>query len=168
MKLRTPTLACLPVMLLLSACATPGDFPSLDIRESERVTGTMAAPDDTAFTPAPATPATLADLDALAARIRTAHQRFVAASDEAGTIARRAAGSGAGSEAWSVAQVAIANLESIRSDAMIALADIDRIHVDAHVGGGDIARSEALRAEMGALVAEEDRLIASLLQTLGS
>lgn len=168
MKLPASTLACLPLTLLLSACATPGDFPSLDTRDSERVTGTIAAPEGATFTPSPSSPATLADLDALAQRIRTAHQRFIASSEDARPIVQRAAGSGTGSEGWAVAQVAIANLESIRSDAMIALADIDRIHVDAHVGGGQIARSEALRAEMGALVAEEDRLIAGLLQVLGS
>ena len=166
MKLSVPTLAFLPVMLLLAGCASTGNFPSLDIRDSERVTGTIAAPEGAIFTSTPATPATLADLDALAVRIRAAHQRFTATLDEARRIVGRAAGSGTGSDAWSAPQVAVANLESIRSEAMIALADIDRVHVDAHVNGGDIARSTALRAEMGALVAEEDRIITGLLQAL--
>ncbi len=165
-------LVALPATLLLGACTSSGGgsaaFPSLDIRESERVSGTLAPPPIPAFTPAPATPATLADLDSLATRARAAHQRFVLATGDASAVVRSAAGDGVGSEDWARAQVAVANLESIRSDAMIALADVDRIHVQAHISGGDIARSEAVRAEVSALVAEEDRVIGGLLGSLAS
>jgi hypothetical protein len=164
-------LAALPATLLLGACASGGGgssaYPSLDIRESERVIGTIDAPQTPSFVPAPTSPATLADLDSLATLARTAHQRFVAASSEANRIVRGAAGSAVGTDGWARAQVAVANLESIRSDAMIALADIDRLHVEAHVGGGDITRSEAVRSEVSALVTEEDRLITGLLASLG-
>jgi hypothetical protein len=165
---RILTLPALPAVLLLAGCASPGPFPSLDMRDSERVSGTIAAPSGPAFTPAPASPATLAELDSLAARASTAHQRFVAASDDVRAVVAGAAGSAAGSDDWARAQVAIAGLESLRSDVMIALADIDRIHAQAHTSGGDIARSEAARAEVSALVEQEDLLIAGLLGQLGS
>jgi hypothetical protein len=168
---RHTTALALPALLVLGACASSGggasQYPSLDIRESERVLGTMDAPPAPVFTPAPATPATLAGLDTLAATARAAHQRFLAAAGDARAVIRDAAGSATGSDGWARGQVAVAGLASIRSDAMIALADIDRIHVDAHVGGAEIARSEAVRAEVSALVAEQDRVIAGLLQTLG-
>lgn len=167
MKQRLSTLLIVPAVLLVSACAKPGAFPSLDIRESERVTGTMAAPPAPAFTPPPLATATLATLDGLAARVRAAHQRFLAEAGTAGATAQRGAGSQAGTETWSDAQVAVAGLEAIRSDAMIALAEIDRIHVDTHLAGGDAAATERVRAEASALVAEEDRLIGALLGQLG-
>lgn len=168
MKQRPATLIIAPAVLLLAACAKPGAFPSLEIRDSERVTGTLEAPPVPTYTPPPLATATVATLSDLAARVRAAHQRFVAEEGSASATVTRGAGSSAGSDTWSDAQVAVAGLEAIRSDAMIALADIDRIHVDTHVIGGDVAWTEQVRAEASALVAEEDRLINALLGQLGS
>ena len=168
MKPPLPKLVIVPAVLLLAACAKPGAFPSLAIRDSERVTGTLAAPPAPAFTPPPLARDTVATLGALAGRVRVAHQRFMAAEASARTSVARGAGSSVGTDAWSDAQVAVAALESIRSDAMIALADIDRIHVDTHVIGGDVAATEQVRAEASALVAQEDRVIGALLGQLGS
>lgn len=167
MEPRKLPLAALTAVLLVAGCASPGPFPSLDVRDSERVSGTLAAPESPVFTPAPASPATLAEIDSLAARARAAHQRFMAASGDVQAVVAGAAGSAIGTDGWARAQVAIAGLESMRSDAMIVLADIDRIHAEAHTTGGDIARSQAARAEVTALVEQEDRLIAGLLGQLG-
>ncbi len=167
MKQHLSNLLPLATVLLLAACTTPGDFPSLDIRDSERVAGSMEAPPALVYTPPPLSTATVADLATLAARVRAAHQRFMADAVTARATVARGAGSSAGSAGWSDAQVALAGLETHRSDAMIALADIDRVHVDTHVIGGDVDFTEQVRAEASALVAEEDRLIESLLGTLG-
>jgi hypothetical protein len=163
----TQRLSTAPLMaLLLAGCATSGDFPSLDIRDSERVSGTMEAPPSPIYTPPPLATGTVAELGTLADRVRTAHQRFMAGADAARTVVARAGGSVAGTDSWSDAQVALAGLEAIRSDAMIALAQIDRIHVDTAVAGGDSAYTGQLRDEASTLVEQEDRLIASLLAQL--
>lgn len=167
MKQRLATLALLPCVLLVAGCAKPGAFPSLAIRDSERVSGTLEVPPAPAYTPPPLSTATVATLDQLSTRVRDAHQRFLVAAGPARTTVGHAAGSSVGSDSWSDAQVALAGLEAIRSDAMIALADIDRIHVDTHVIGGDVAWTQQVRAEASALVAEEDRLIGDLLAQLG-
>lgn len=167
MKLRPTTLVIPTAVLLLAACATPNEFPSLAIRDSERVSGTIAPPPAPIYTPPPLSTATVDMLGALSARVRDAHARFMVEATPARAAVGRAAGSSAGSESWSNAQVALAGLQVIRSDAMIALADIDRIHVDTHLAGGDIGWTGQVRTEASALVAEEDRLIGALLTQLG-
>lgn len=154
------------LLLALGGCARSEGFPSLSIRDSERVTGVIAAPTP-AFTPTPATPATLAQLDQLAATARAAHARFEDARPAAERLVASVGRSEVGSDGWARAQVSIANLESLRSDTMIALADIDRLYVDAYTGGGEIAETQAVHSDIGALVAEQNAVIAALLRQLG-
>jgi hypothetical protein len=160
--LTLPMLAC----AALSACASPGDYPSLAVREGERIAGSMEAPPTPAFTPAPPSPGTLDEVSELVARVRTAQDAFAAAAEPARTRATAARGAPLGSEEWSVAQVEIAHLESIRSAAMIALADLDRLYVDAAVSGGETERIGTARAQAVDLVDQQDALIASLLAML--
>lgn len=167
MKSRNTLPLAAAACLLLSACGESQGYPSLAIRDSERVSGSMDAPAAAPFTPAPATPATLDQLESLHQSAREAHNRFVGAANEARSPVSRAVGSAAGSDSWAQAQVAVASLESIRSDVMVALADIDRLFVDAAVGGGEIAQLEAARNDVAMLVDEENRRIAELLSALG-
>ena len=160
--------SCLPAIALLGACATPEGYPDLGLREAERVTGTLNVPDAPVFTPSPATPATLAQLDELVQSAQSAHAEFMAAADEARGPVNAARGAAIGSEQWAVAQVAVADLESLRSQAMIALADIDRIYLSAATEGGEIARIETARGEVAALVEDENRLVAALLSAFDS
>ncbi|RIV89309.1 hypothetical protein [Aurantiacibacter zhengii] len=151
--------------VLLAACAAPeGEYPSLAIRDVERVSGSMEvepAP------PLPAPPAsTLASLDELAAAARAAHQRFGAAESQARRITSSAVGAARGSEAWARAQVAIADLEAQRSQAMIALADLDRIYVEAATSAQATESIAEVRNQVDALVAQEDAVIRSLLDML--
>lgn len=159
--------AAFPCMLL-GGCATPEAYPSLSIRDSERVTGTMEVPASPAFIPAPTAPATIEQLDSLAASARAAHQRFLVAAAEARASISAARGSEIGSDSWGSAQVLLANLESIRSDAMIALADIDRLFVDAAIEGGEVARIGAARDEIVSQVDDQSSTIAAMLQSIGS
>lgn len=159
---KTFRLAALPCLALLAACAAPeGEYPSLAIRDIERVTGTMM-PTQTPPAPPPARPAdpTLAQLDSLAGSARAAHQRFLAKVDEAARVIGAAGGSG--SESWARAQVALADLQAERSAAMIALADIDRLYVDAAREGTDTAYLRQVHTEVTALVAAEDQRLADM------
>ena len=162
MQARFPAL--MTAVLALSACASADDtYPSLAIRDGERMTGTIA-PEP--YVPPPPTPSTIAGLEELAAQARAAHADFMAALPAARSRVNAARGSGVGSEAWAVAQVAVADLESDRSRAMIALADLDRIYVAVSTDGEAIAPVEDVRGPIAALVEQENAAIAELLAAL--
>jgi hypothetical protein len=165
MKRAISTVIAAFVPLVLGACASKGDFPSLAIRESERVQGTIAAP---ITAPTPPAPETALQLEALSARARAGHAAFQAELPAATRAANAARGANMGSEAWSVAQVALAALESKRSDVMIALADIDRILADASISNGDLTAVAAASAEANGLVEAENAAIAGIHATIGS
>lgn len=158
-------LALLPVVSSLIACAAPdGAYPSLAIREAERVSGTMEAPAPPAL---PSTaPAIQTNAAQLAATARAAHEGFLTAAPATRTRVNAANSAAIGSDRWSAAQVAIAELETQRSEVMIALADLDRLAVEAAVAGEDFAALAASRDEIAALAASETALIELLLATL--
>ncbi len=157
----------LAVVLLASGCASAqGDYPSLAVRENERVTGSLDAPTAPPFVPAPATPATLESLGELTATASMAHQAFLAEANAVTPVVSRASGSAVGSDAWAQAQVAIAGLESRRSVAMIALADIDRLYVDAVTNGSEAGQIADSRAIVSNQIGEQDAQIAALLGRL--
>ncbi len=159
-------LFALTLFPLLAACAAPdGAYPSLATRDIERVGGVMEV--EPVPAPQPPAPATLANLDELAASARDAHAEFLAAAPRARALASSASGAARGSERWSVAQVAIADLESKRSEAMIALADLDRIFVEAATSAQATDSISATRQEIDALVAEENAVITALLAMVG-
>lgn len=152
---------------LLTACASAGEgrFPSLATRPGERVTGTLELPP----TPPPprATAETGSRLASLRAKALAAHRKFQERRPGAHALSRAAQGAAVASEAWSVAQVALADLEGARSEAMIALADLDSLYVAAQVaavptgGSGDLDAVATTRAEVTALIAEEDATLAA-------
>ena len=185
--------ASLPFLtvLLLGGCASPGNYPSLARRPAERVAGTPLPPcaippgaepgritgsaEPVAPAPAPSPPPASPDRDldsrlaGLMSRANIAHSRFLARQGQAERTIAAAARSAVGSEAWSVAEIALAELDSARSDVAIALAEIDSLHVADSVAnpaqpGPDSARIAAAREQMLALVAQED----AVLQRLGS
>ena len=164
----TMRIATLIPLLLLTACASTGasSYPSLATRPGERVTGTaepVAAP-----APPPATAATGSRIARLRAQAQAAHARFAERRASAASLSAAAQGSAVGSEAWSVAQVALASLEAARSEAMIALADLDSLYVAAKVeavptdGSGDVDAIGAIRDQVIALIGEEDTTLAAL------
>jgi hypothetical protein len=166
---RAPALyiTAIPAALLLAGCATAStQFPSLAIRDSERVSGTMATPATPVAPPAPPSSATLAQLDQLLATVRASHAAFTTATPAARRVVANARGAALGSDAWSAAQVAVAGLESSRSDGMIALGDLDRLFVDAVVAGNAFERLETARLEADRLVADETAEIDRLLDAL--
>ena len=156
-------LLCLPPFVLLAACAAPqGDYPSLAIRDAERVSGTMeVAPPPPPPAPPPA--ATLESIEQLLADARAAHTQFQAATPAARSVTQGASGSARGSDSWSRAQVAIADLEARRSIVMIALADLDRLYVNAATSAEDLTLIAVARDEIGVMVDEQNSVIDSLL-----
>ena len=165
-------IAILLPFILLAACASTGatgnggKYPSLATRPGERVSGIaepVAAP-----APPPATAATGSRIARLRAQAQAAHVRFGERRGSAASLSAAAQGAAVGSEAWSVAQIALASLESARSEAMIALADLDSLYVDAKNaavmtdGSGDVDAIGATRADVIGMIGEEDAILASL------
>jgi hypothetical protein len=158
------TLLLLP---LLAGCATATEeYPSLDMRPNERVSGTLEPVPPTPYVP-PATPAAVVDrLDQLAAEAASAHQAFLAEAPAARSAIAAGSGAEIGSDDWARASVALAGLEGSRSRAMIALADLDRLMVDAAVEGTELERIVAVRTTVTAQVDEQNRTIEGLARSL--
>lgn len=158
--------------LLAAACSTAANYPSLAVRPAERITGHAApAPSEA---PTPASPATtgsdLTDrLGSLVYMARIADRKF---EDDRAAAERAIAVSGDnGSDSWSTASIALARLESSRSQAMVALADLDSLYVaarsDPAVMDSPAARAiAAAREQVGHWVATEDEVIARLARRL--
>lgn len=154
--------------LTLSACASSGggDYPSLAIRDVERARGQFEpiAVDPIAVPEVPvAYEGSLQErLAMLVGAARSAHQRFVASLPAARRTVASAGRAAIGSNAWGASQVALADLESIRSDAAIPLADLDILHIAASVAAEDRGQIDTARSAVIALVEEEDEALAEL------
>ena len=161
-------IAILLPLILLAACASSGSgrYPSLATRPGERVGGT-AVPVVPPVAPS-ATAVTGSRIAQLRAQALAAHVRFGERRASAASLSTAAQGAAVASEAWSVAQVALASLEAARSEAMIAVADLDSLYVDAKNGAvatggsGDVDAIGATRAEVSGWIGEEDATLAAL------
>lgn len=163
---------------LLSACGAREGYPSLSRRPGERISDTSVAPGppDRITGSAPVVAATEAavpapaplplELQSRLARLieqaRAAHQRFSAASAQTTSLVSAARGAAVASESWSRASVALAVLESRRSDVMVALGDLDTLYVRHLTDGEDAAEIAAVRDQVTAWVNAEDGVLADL------
>ena len=169
-----------PLLLLLSSivltgCATDARYPSLAVRDVERVEGNAPAAEPDVQQPVSMQPlpegleARLAELQRQA---QAAHAQFERAASAARARAQAAAGASQGSTLWSDAIVAISDVESARSETMFALAELDSMlalgavaeaRTDDNRGLTQIAEA---REDVAALVAEEDAVLQALTDPL--
>ena len=168
MMIRIKSLSPLVAGLALGACAGSGsgEYPSLATRDVERAQGQFdSAPVQRLDVPEVEVegtgplPQRLAALDAQA---RAAHGEFMAALPRTERLVRAAGGSAVGSDSWAAAQVALADLDSIRSRASVPLGDLDILFVAASVQADDTNAIAATRDAVIALVAEEDAALERL------
>ncbi|WP_296679070.1 hypothetical protein [Novosphingobium sp.] len=155
--------------LILSACAKDqGEYPSLARRPVERISGTapVVAPAEVA-PPAPS-PELSGNLEQLVAKARAADARFRDNAPRARALVSAAAGAAVASESWSVATVALADLESQRSQAMIALADLDALYAAEGIKLADTSAIAAARDQVISIVGEEDTVLNGLKSRLRS
>lgn len=166
----TRSQACLTLIapLALVACASDtANYPSLAKRGVERI---ASAPQSPAGVPPPALPPTTAvpepalvtRVESLLAQAEAAHARFQSRRARAETLVAAARGAGVASESWSVATIAMADLESARSDAMVALADLDALWAAARVAGSPGESIAATRARVIEMVGAEDAVLLAL------
>lgn len=168
---RLALIAAASCALMLGGCSDRGDYPSLARRPAEDVYAAARAA-QAAPAPTRGVSAGLAGkLSALLATAREAHKSFSARQPAASRAVSAASGAAKGTEAWSVASVAVAGLESARSQVGLPLADLDRLEVEAssRVAEGDDADFNAVRetrAQVEALATSESAVIDSLLGRL--
>ena len=150
--------------LLLSACAAGGDYPSLAIRDVERVQGQfgVSAPAAPIIAPTPLPAGLLASLEQLQSDAQASHTDFMAATPRASQLVSSANGAAISSNRWTDAQVALANLEALRSRTAIALAEVDGLYVTATVDAQANTQIAAARDAIVSLVADEDVTLAAL------
>ena len=151
----------LTATLLLSACVSNGEFPSLAVRDVELDRSTEAParpPVDIA-----ADPALRQRIEQLAARAQAGARAF---DTEHGRAA--AAGSAAGSEgseSWVVAQQALSRLEAARAETMRALGDLDEVAMEraaAPTAPDDLAALNAAIAAVERLALAQQRRLDAL------
>jgi hypothetical protein len=161
-RITLPLLAC--AALALNACATDkGSYPSLAKRPGERVTATWPpAPPAPEAAPPPLDPAVTNRLDLLLAQVRSADARFHAKEGRARSLVAAAGRAPMGSEAWSIATVAISELEAARAQAMVAMSELDSLYVTARTEGRDVTQIDAARNQALAIIAQQDRVLDSL------
>lgn len=150
----------------LSACAAgSGEFPSLAMRPFE----SGVAPAAPTPPPAPSRPSTsAARLTELRNAAASADSAFAARADEAGQLARAAAGQPAESNARAAALLALAELDALRGRTALALATLDSLAAEA---AGALSPDPALvtvQSEVAAALAREDETIAQLWRVMGS
>ncbi len=160
----------LALILSLTACAATQDYPTLERRDAERMTGsarpvTAEAPPPP---PAPASPELTTRLAQLVEQARTAHQRFTARRGNAESLVASGGRGDPGSDGWSVATAALSDLESARSDAMLALAELDQLYAGESVAAAETGNHASVdsiataRDRVTSLVGEEDTALAKL------
>lgn len=149
--------------LILGGCAADtANYPSLARRAAERIGDTPAATQAAEVPPPAPSPEMLAQLADLVTQARSAHRQFLAHRPQAERLTAAASRAAIASESWAVASVALADLESSRSNAMIALARLDEIYAAARVDGGNVGAIAEARGQVITLVGEEDRVLANL------
>ena len=154
--------------LTLAGCASDTtNYPSLARRPVERAATLAAPPPAPSLTAAPEDPALTVRLTALVEQARKAHQRFADERQSAERTVTAGSGASPGSEGWAVASVALASLESARSDAMIALADLDQLYAAARIAGSASDGIASARDEVSGWIGAEDAVLAALRGRLG-
>jgi hypothetical protein len=154
--------------LVLTGCAASGEYPSLARRPAERISGTAdVVPPEAVPSPPPAPPS--ADLTGRLAQLveqaRGGHERFAAKRADTERLVSTAGNAAPGSEAWSVANVAVADLDSARNDTVVALGTLDELYATESVTAGDSGGADAAaaaHAQVGAWVDEEEALLSRL------
>lgn len=163
--------ACALAALPLAGCAGDYDnYPSLARRPAERISGTAEPAAPTTAPPPVVVPSSdlTARLAQLADQAQAAHREFTGRQSRAEDLVSAARGASVGSENWAQASVALADLESSRSQAMVALADLDEIYAAEQINGGNGAVIASTRDRVIGWIGEEDEVLARLRGRIAS
>ncbi|BDI60676.1 hypothetical protein [Qipengyuania nanhaisediminis] len=151
---------CCPLALALSACAGSSDkYPSLAIRDAER----MAGLERPVAPPSPV--AAVVAEEAIEAEVSEAlglHQRFTALQPDVSRLVSAANGLGIESNAYARAAAALGELSALRGRTLSVLGGIDRYEAEAATTFAPTAAIESAQARIAGLLREQDAAIDSL------
>ncbi|UAB79515.1 hypothetical protein INR77_07615 [Erythrobacter sp. SCSIO 43205] len=151
--------------LLLGACASAdGRYPSLAVRDAERMTGQFApaAPEQPAV-PEIVSPQDVSDLVALAYETQ---EKFGALRPTAARLAQSAGGTGVESDRRSQALVAVAELTSLRGQTALVLARLDALEAEARTTFAPVQAIATGQAQTATLLQQQDEVLDSLSEML--
>jgi len=151
----------LTIPALLAACAASSDkYPTLEIREAERVTGTFDVP--SSVKPSPLQESVAISLPEIETAARASHAKFIGTAPATRSAIDAAQGTDYDSNDWAVAQIALADLESHRSDTAIALAELDLLFAQSTLRFEQRQAIAAAIVVVEELVTEEDLVLSQL------
>jgi len=155
------TAASISAITMLTGCAaSSGKYPTLEIREAERVSGTFGVP--AAIKPAPLPASDARSLPEIEAAARTAHMKFGQSLPAARSTIDAAHGTDPSSNDWAAAQIALADIESLRSDTAIALAELDLLYAQTTLRFEQREAVGRIQQAVERLIAEEDAALTEL------
>jgi len=160
----------LALALAISGCSR-GNYPSLAQRPAEL--GYTTQPVAVAVPAAAGTPepAIVRQVEALRSDAAKSSETFAQRANEAEHLARAAHGSALGSEAWSATTVAMAALDSARSDTAQSLGELDALQTKMAVTAADSGKPDdkatfqviaQADAAVGAMMNQENARISAL------
>lgn len=160
----TIVLAILPAFLIAGCASSGKTYPSLAIRDAERVSGAFSGSEAPSanITAAPLSDSVAAQLPQLEAGARQAHRTFESAVPSARNLVARGRGSATASDNWARAQIALGDLDSLRSQTAVFLGDLDLLYVDATLAFEQREAVGKVRDIVISLVTEEDAELARL------
>lgn len=151
--------------LLLAGCAGSSDaYPSLAIRDAERVTGSFTPSEPESPPPPPV--ASDEDVGAIADRARETHSRFMSERPGALAAVRTARGLGVESNARALAEVRLAVLSSLRGQTQLAMAELDSLQAKAATTFAPTGSIAVAQSQVAAFLSEQDEAIDSLMTEL--
>ena len=161
-------IAGLIAVAMLGGCAANSDrYPSLAIRDFERVQGSFeVAGEAEAFDPpAPANPSAVAQAADLVAVARLAHQEFIDLVPSATEKLLIAESLGPEDYEWTEGQLTLAKLDIQRGKVAILLGDLDLMFANASLSYEELGQIEEARDIVRQLVAQEDEILSSLIES---
>ena len=145
----------------LGGCAgNSGDYPSLAIRDAERVTGSLSPASQPPATALSAQ--TIESIDTALLSAQSMHARFLGARPQAAALVDAARGSEPESDNRAKALIAMANLTSLHSETAIALAELDRMEVEAATQFAPVDAIRSAQVEVKKLVTDQDTILDAL------
>ncbi len=147
---------------LLAGCASADAdrFPSLALRDAERMTGQFTPTRPTEPPPPPVVSAV--DLASIVENARAIHRNFLSEAPPALRLARSASGRDTINDQRSRALVAMAGLTTLHSQTVLALADLDKLEAEAATSFAATAEIQEAQSQVAALVAEQDETLAQV------
>ncbi|MXP08723.1 hypothetical protein GRI68_00820 [Altererythrobacter halimionae] len=152
------------LMTTLAACASPrGEYPSLAIRDGERMGGSAeSAPP---APPAPRQPLST-DIDTRVKQLRELgkanHQEFADVEARAARLVSAARGTPITSKANASAQIALAELQSAHDATLAVLAELDVLLAEATIADALMQDIAEARNELAAITSDELARLAKL------